>query len=102
MTPPPGWAAIGRCLRDMNSDNTGMMLASVLALKRALFVRGKTLDDLADWIKGWALYEIALQDAVPEHAEALFGEAMDAEAEAAAASEVKPAIEEAADGNIHP
>jgi hypothetical protein len=56
----PAAGAIAKCLRAMGSPETAAVFAAALALRRVLFYKNKTFDDLARAMEDWARYEAEL------------------------------------------
>jgi hypothetical protein len=87
LKPPPDGFAIARCLREMNTDEPGTMLAACLALKRVLTAGGKDLDDFARWVVSWTRFETGLRDKTSS--QELYESAMDDQADADAGEAAK-------------
>lgn len=65
----PRALAIGKCLRSMDSAETGEIFAAALALRRVLFYHNRTFADLANSVESWASYEREMRHFRDEAAE---------------------------------
>jgi hypothetical protein len=83
----PAAKGIAKCLREMDSPETSMMFAAVMALKRFLRSKNKKFEDLARCVEAWARHEEEYKK-LHEVANDIFDEAYYAQ------------YEDGADGNV--